>query len=529
MGTLWTGNIRTMEHETAAAQAVYVDNRGIIQAVGNAAELKHRFAPDINEEIDISPNVIYPGFVDSHLHIMSHGLKLLRLDLSISQTSNHMKELITQKAAQTTPGSWLFGEGWNENNFPDRKIFHRRELDAIAPHHPMALTRVCRHAMLANSQALSLAGIDKETPDPPGGVIVRDNEQQPTGLLLDQAQELLMKAIPGLTKDELTHTAETAVDHLLSLGITGAHTEDLYGYGRFDPAFSIYREIIDDERPLKTHLLVHHEAVDVMREKGYYPGWHENNLSLGSMKIFADGAFGGRTALLRQPYNDMPETNGVAIHSRNQLIELVKKARTYGMPVAVHTIGDLALEYALDAIEMHPVKDGWRDRIIHGQVAPPDLRARLKRLPVFIDIQPQFVPSDFPWVIERLGEHRLQDAYAWKTLLNEGIICAGSSDAPIEYVNPLFGIHAACTRRKAGEEHSYSPGQCLSVYEAINLYTYGSNYAIGQEHHRGRILPGFEADFAVLDKDLLSLEGDDLLTARNVMTVIDGKIVYAKK
>ncbi|WP_085523091.1 amidohydrolase [Tuberibacillus sp. Marseille-P3662] len=529
MGTLWLGNIRTLRNAYDRQEAIYVEN-GIIYEIGAVRDLQIKYQGRIDDIMDVRPYVIYPGLVDSHLHILSLGVQLMRLDFTTARSSVQMKDMIAQAALDTESGQWLLGEGWNENDFSDRKIFHRRELDALAPHNPIALTRVCRHAILANSQALSLAGITKHTPDPPGGVIVRDDKGEPTGLLLEAAQQLLDYAIPALSTRDIESACRNAVNHLLSLGLTGGHTEDLNSYCVFEPAFSVFRQVVNHEYPFKTHLLVHHQAVDAMFEEGYYSGWEDGHLSLGPMKIFSDGAFGGRTALLRQPYNDMPDVTGVAIHKPEELKQMVRTARHYDMPVAIHAIGDQALAYVIDAIESFPCPEGRRDRIIHAQVTPPDLRARLHRLPVILDLQPQFVPSDFPWVIERLGEERLAHAYAWKTLIDDGIACAGGSDAPIEFANPLLGIHAAVTRRKYGEGHAgFYLGQRLSIYEALRLYTYGSQYAIGKEDVRGQIAPGFEADFTILDQDLLDLDDpDSILDTHNMMTVIDGQVAYQR-
>ncbi len=223
-------------------------------------------------------------------------------------------------------------------------------------------------------------------------------------------------------------------------------------------------------------MLVHHEVADERKE---YENTHY--IEFGAMKIFSDGSFGGRTALLSEPYEDAKETNGVAIYSRNELADLVKKARDLQMPVAIHTIGDLSLEYVIEALELYRPAEGLRDRIIHCQLAREDLIERMKKLQVIIDIQPVFVSSDFPSVIEKLGERRLRYAYAWKTLLHAGLHCNGGSDAPIEQVNPFLGIYSAVTRRSFIDGVCYMPKERLTVFEAVSLFTTGSAYAIGKE------------------------------------------------
>lgn len=525
MGTLWIGRVRSMDRKQPLAEAIFVEN-GIIQDVGAIKDLSDKYQQQINETRDVRPFTIYPGFVDSHLHLMGLGLQLSRLDLSTARSSVEMREQLFTEAQATPAGEWLIGEGWNENRWPDRKIFHRRELDAITPHHPMSLTRICRHAALANSLALAEAGIDANTPDPPGGIIVRDSEGEPTGLLLDQAQYLLTHAMPEVTTERLIQAGNRAMDHLVSLGLVGGHTEDLGYYEKLIKPYTAYREILKKRR-FRTHLLVHHEVVDQLAESSIQPLDVMGDLSFGAMKLFADGAYGGRTAWLRRPYNDAPDTSGVAIHTSEELQSLVERARQIGMPVAIHAIGDQALEEALTAIERFPNHTGLRDRLIHGQLVPPDLRRRILGTGAIVDIQPTFVSSDFPWVIERLGEERMADAYAWKTLIEDGIPCAGGSDAPIEYANPILGIYAAVARKRPEDTHEgYYPGQALRIEQAIDLYTTGSAYAINQEKVTGAIKPGFLADFTILDHDLFEIDKEAIPSVKAMMTVIDNTIVF---
>lgn len=529
MGEIWFGGkIYTLVQEGQTVEAVYTEN-GVIKEVGAAKELIHKY--EAAEKKDLQGAVMYPGFTDSHMHLIGHGEKLLRLDLSDLKSAQEMKNELFEKVSETAAGEWIFGEGWNENNFIDRKIFHRKELDEITSSHPMILSRVCRHAVLVNSKALELAGITKDTENPPGGVIVKDEQGEPTGYLLDQAQELVKAIIPKATEEYLYTALKKSVQDCLSLGLVGSHSEDLSYYGSFHKTYGAFVNLIErDNCKYRAHLLVHHEVVDDMHEFGHRYKDSTGFVTLGAMKIFADGALGGRTALLSRPYNDAPETSGVEIHSKEQLEMLVKKARDYGMPVAVHTIGDQAFEYILDVIELYPAPAGERDRLIHAQILTEELIERAKKLPIILDIQPRFVATDFPWIIERLGEDRLKYSYAWKTLLDEGLICAGGSDAPIEPVDPLLGIHAAVTRQIPSdpEQTVYQPEQRLSMYEAIQLFTKGSAQAIGEEEKQGLIKGGYYADFTILDKDLFQIATDEILETNVRMTVVDGTVMYQK-
>ncbi|WP_308410486.1 amidohydrolase [Bacillus sp. Marseille-P3661] len=533
VGTLWYGGtIYTMESEYDTVEAVFVQD-GVISATGNLEELNERFQSVITEKVNLKGATMFPGFVDSHLHIIGHGEKLLRLDLSTKRSADEIIDSLNKRVKTTLEGEWLIGEGWNENLLPDQKIFHCTELDEIAPNNPMMLTRVCRHAMVVNTKALELAGIDDNTPDPPGGVIVRDDSGKATGFLLDQAQELIKRVIPTVSKEYLNKTLTASIDHLHSLGLVGGHTEDLNYYGGFNRTFDTYLDVVgNNSRKFRANLLVHHEVVEDMHKAGYIVGEVTPFVELGAMKIFADGALGGRTALLSKPYDDAPDTSGVAIHSINELEKLVQKARDYNMPVAIHVIGDLALEYAIRAIEKYPPKSNQRDRLIHCQVLRNDLLTRMKKLPLIADIQPSFVASDFPWVIDRLGKERVKLSYAWRTLLDEGIICAGGSDAPIEDVNPLLGIYAAVTRKHPEQNHGnngYFIDQALTVYEAIQLFTIGSAKAINREKNRGLIKEGYIADFTIFEQDLMKTDIEQVLSIEIKMTVVDNSIVYKRE
>ncbi|MEZ0482830.1 amidohydrolase [Planococcus sp. SSTMD024] len=517
---IYGGQIYTMETEGETVEAVLVsDDR--IEKTGSYEELRQL----ADKEIDLAGRTMYPGLVDSHLHLIQHGEKLMRVDLSKIDSSDDMKQQLIRSTEGHTGDEWFIGEGWNENNFPDRKIFHRSELDAICES-PMMLKRVCRHAVLANSRALELAGITKETEDPEGGVIVRDTNGEPTGYLLDAAQDLVAGVVPEVSVDYLTKALKASVDDLLKLGLTGGHTEDMGYYGHYSRPLQAFRNVIGKETKFRAHLLRAHIAFEEMMENAEYL---EPFIDPGPMKLFADGSIGGRTALLSRPYTDDPSTSGVAIHSDEELKRLVSVARKHGEAVAIHVIGDFAMEKALDAIEAHPTPEGKRDRLIHAMVLRDDLLERLKRLDVALDLQPSFVPSDFPWVVERLGDDRLALSYAWKTLLDEGIICAGGSDAPIEEVDPRQGLFAAVARRKPEETHEgYLPEQKLSRFEAIRLYTYGSAQAICMEHRRGLIKEGFDADFTVFDLDLFEGPEEQLLNAEVEMTVVAGEVMYEK-
>lgn len=527
MGRLWHGgNIYTLIEEKQQVEAVYTAGNVIVQT-GSLEELKSKFGSDITEMIDLKGGTMIPGLVDSHMHIIGHGERLIRLDLSACKSKNAVLQAVKDYAVNFEPGDWIVGEGWNENLWEKPIPLTAKDVDEILPDHPVLLKRVCRHALTANSAALALAGITTETEAPAGGVIEKDEAGKLNGILKDQAQDLLFAVMPKVNSSYMKRALKAAITDAYSLGLTGSHTEDLNYYGGFQQTYDVFKTVIEEERlHYRAHLLVHHEVVDEFIESGESGSeW----LEFGAMKIFADGALGGRTALLSHPYADDSSTSGVAIFTQEELDTLVKKARKYKLPVAVHAIGDLAFEMVLNAIEKYPLEGSGRDRLIHAQILRRELIDRAKQLPLILDIQPRFLASDFPWVVDRVGEKYMDYCYAWKTLLDEGLPCAGGSDAPIEPLNPLLGIHAAVTRTNGDdrEKRVYGEKEALSVYEAISLFTAGSAYAIGHEHDRGLIKKGYLADFTILQEDIFAVDPNDITKIAVMQTVIGGETVFS--
>ncbi|WP_335872204.1 amidohydrolase [Bacillus sp. 2205SS5-2] len=531
MGILWhNGNIYTMIQEGDRVEAVFTEN-GKITAIGSKQELQQAFKKRITEEKDLQRGTMIPGLVDSHMHLIGYGEKLLRLDLSHMKSKKQVLAAVAYRVSKTEGNEWIIGEGWNENLWEEADIIVRSELDRIAPNHPVLLKRTCRHALVVNSKALAMAKIDESVVEPEGGIIERDGANLLNGLFKDKAQNLMIDALPPVSKEYLERALREAVKSCWSFGLVGVHTEDMSYYGSFDQTYGAFCQVIETgDYPFKAHLLVHHEVIDEWKKEGHSFLSGGEYLEWGAMKIFADGALGGRTALLSHPYQDDPSTNGVAIHSSEALAQLVKKARNLDLPIAVHVIGDLAFQLSLEAVKKHPTNSLRRDRFIHGQILRKELIEEAKELPMIIDIQPQFVSSDFPWVVNRVGEENMSYNYAWKTLLEEGITLAGGSDAPIEDSNPLLGIHAAISRSVDVEGKSviFQQDEQLSRYEAISLYTKGSAYASHHEKDRGMISVGYSADFTVFEKNPFCIPLDDIPGLACRMTVINEQVVYKK-
>ena len=357
--------------------------------------------------------------------------------------------------------------------------------------------------ILGNTAALEAGGISQDSESPAGGEIGRDAEGKLNGLLYDQAMNAITDAIPKEGEayiESLTDALNLAIDDMLSYGLTGGHTEDMHYFGKFTNPLTAYHRVIGEKHHFRVSLLRHNAVFEEMMEEN--ATFDEPFIEPGAMKIFADGALGGSTAALSKPYSDQPDNKGLFIQTDEELEELVKLARKYDEPVAVHMIGDAGAEQVLNVIEKYPLTNGKRDRLIHCCVLREDLVERMAKLPVVLDLQPAFVPSDFPWVINRLGEDRLEWAYPWKKLIDRGLMCAAGTDAPVEDINPLASIYAAVERKKPYAEHEgYVPEEKLTRFQAIQLYTIGSAKAICKEHERGLIKPGYVADFSIFRRD----------------------------
>lgn len=510
------------------ADAVVVEN-GRISAVGQSSDLSLQLARRDHKIIDWDGAHVLPGLTDAHVHLGMHGMKLDMLDFTDMKSKEEMLQAIARRAQITPPGEWILGLNWNENGFSPAAAPHISELDAVTDRHPVFLTRTCFHAFLANSEAFRRAGVTESTPDFASGAYGRDSEGRMNGWIYEDASQPFQAVQPAPDYAVKKNAVRRGIQDALSLGLTAVHTEDLRLLDSVETMLRIHRELREEGLFFRTHQLLYYAYLDEVEALGLTAGGGDEWLRLGAIKLFADGAIGGRTALLEQPYNDAPDTCGIAIHTQESLNKIVGRARKLSFPVAVHAIGDGAARMTLTAMEHDrlPQEAALPDRFIHAQVLNGGLMEQMRKLRLIADIQPRFVASDFPWVLERVGQARTEYLYAWSKLLKAGIICAGGSDAPIEPLSPFLGLHAAVTRRKPGESHDgYLPQEKLSLSESIRLFTTGSAAAAGESSERGRIAPGFQADFTVIDRDIRP-DPEALLRVKVRMTVVNGEVAYS--
>ena len=526
--TIFTnGNIYTLDVNQPIVETVVVENGKIID-IGSHDDMMLQWGRQGSKIIDLQGDMVTPGMIDSHLHLSGVAFNLLDLDLIGVTSKDEMLYKIKEKAQTIPEGEWLVGLGWDENLFTDGSTIPTiQELDYVAPHCPIFIKRICHHAFLVNSKALEASHYHPSIEVPRGGKIVVDPAtNKPNGLILESASKLIMDHIPEKSYDELKLGLAQAMQLAVKSGLTSAHTNDPAYFGGLDQTYKLYNEIINFERKgLRCNLLIDYPYLKDVKARGMHFGFGNERLQIGAIKFFADGAFGRRTALLSEPYSDAPGQFGEAMHDQITLFEMFKEVREYGMPIAVHTIGDQALENVLDVLDQLP-HGKYRDRIIHVALAREELIKRLANPSRIADIQPRFVVSDYPWIIERLGEEREENLYAWKNMLSAGVICAGGSDSPIEPFDPLLGIHASVTRRLPSQSHAgWNEKQKLSMLEAVRLFTIGGAYATNEEHVKGTLTRGKLADMTVFSKNLFAMEHpDELLSTKVDMTIIDGEV-----
>lgn len=524
------GKFYTFDEAKPVVEAVVIENGRFID-LGSSEDMLTQWGRADVDIIDLEGKTVTPGLIDSHLHLSGIAGNFLDLDVTGVTSKHEMLEMIRTRANTLNEGEWLVGRGWDENLFTDGTIPTIQELDHVAPHCPLFIPRICGHASLVNSKALEVSNYHPNMAIPEGGTVVLDkNTKQPTGLLLEVASRIVTKHIPERSYEDLKKSMRQAIQFAMEKGLTGAHTNDPAMIGSLEKTYRVYDELlIGEQLGLRCNLLINHEFLNDLKESSMYAGYGNKTLQIGAVKIFVDGAMGRRTALLSEPYSDAPGVYGDAMYELETLHDIIRRSRDISMPIAVHTIGDKALENVLDILDQFPAV-AYPDRLIHVQVMKESLYPRLVHPNRIADIQPRFVAGDFPWVMDRIGEERTKISYAWKKLIDMGVVCAGGSDAPVEPVDPLLGIHAAVTRRKPGETHDgYNQKEKLSMHEAFKLFTKMGAYPTNEQTIKGTITRGKLADMTVYSANPFEMNNpDELLDMDIEMTIIDGNVKYRK-
>lgn len=524
---LYNGNIHTMDpsHPRATALAI-AGNR--IAAVGDDAAMRALLGRD-GQAVNLEGRTAVPAFTDSHLHFMSWGLSLRQIDLAGVPALEEALGRVAARAEATPAGQWLTGRGWDHSLWRGGGFPTRHDLDGVAPHHPVWLRRKCGHAGWANSRALALAGVTAATPDPPGGAIEHDAGGEPTGILKDTAMDLVSSLIQEPTLAEAAEAIQAATAAAHRHGLVNVHTME------GPAAFRAFQHLhAGGELQMRVLIQIPEENLEAAVRLGLRSGLGDERLRIGGVKIFADGALGARTAAMLAPYEGYPGDRGIVIADGGALTAMVRQASRAGLAAFVHAIGDRANRDVLDAVEAsRRAGEGLhlRHRIEHVQILHPDDVPRLARLGVVASMQPLHATQDM-LLADALWGDRCAGAYAWRSVLDSGAVLAFGSDAPVEDLSVIAGIHAAVTRRRPdgspGPE-GWIPQERLSAEEALRAYTVGAAYAGGEEAIKGSLSPGKLADVAVLSRDILAIPPDEILETEVVATLLDGRFVYRQE
>lgn len=480
------------------------------------------------KHIDGQGNTLLPGIIDAHGHVSSLGYALSRVDLRDSTSAQVAAETVAAFGAENPELNWIRGRGWNHVLWPSKQLPTAKNLDTYIEDRPVWLERVDGHAGWANSRALALAGITRDTISPAGGEIMLDDKGNPTGILIDNAMSLITPHISQPDKNDISLALASASKRLLSLGITSVHDA-----GTSAHEHELYATLGRSKAlPIRIYGMI--SSTDPRLEQ-IVSGGHSSDpydlYSARSVKVYTDGALGSHGAAMLSPYSDRPSHTGLLLTSDGDLQALLKLTTLNDFQVALHAIGDRGNRVALDQIEQAYRDVGGRHlrhRVEHAQVVAIEDIPRFKALSVIPSMQPTHATSDKNMAQDRIGSQRLKGAYAWRTFLDQGSLIAAGSDFPVEYANPFFGIHAAVTRQDQGNQppNGWLPEESMRLDEALRSFTIDAAWAAHQEQELGGLTEGKWADFILIDQNIFQIPPQDLWKTKVLQTWLAGELVY---
>jgi len=522
-------SVHTMDSNRPTAGAVAVLGNRIV-ALGSTPEIR-AMAGEKTRVIDAGEKVVLPGFNDAHVHFLSGGFSLANVDLRDAKSPENMARRLAEYAKKVPKGQWILGGEWDHEKWPGAPLPTRQMIDAATPEHPVFVNRLDGHMALANSLALKLAGVTKETKDPPGGVVVKDANGEPTGVLKDAAEELVERVVPEKTFEEKHVAAKAATEHAAEVGVTSV-TDMSAGED-----VGLYQYMLEHGE-LKTRIYAIRSIVswETLAKTGVRGAFGSDWLRIGGLKGFADGSLGSTTALFFEPYNDAPKTRGLLFEQmlpEGIMDKRVEGADKVGLQVMIHAIGDEANMRILNIYRQAAEKNGPRDRrfrIEHAQHLRATELPRFALQSVIASMQPYHCADDGRWCEKRIGHERAKGTYAFRALLDSGAILAFGSDWTVAPLNPMEGLKAAVTRQTLDGKHpnGWFPEQKITLDEAIRAYTVGSAYAEFADNVKGSLAIGKLADLVLLDRDIYASDPSELDKAKVILTVVDGKIVFER-
>jgi predicted amidohydrolase YtcJ len=550
---LTNGVVYTVNSSNDIDEAIAVKGQSIV-AVGTTKEMTANYKAATT--IDLQGKAVYPGFIDSHAHLVSLGTMLMTLNLASTASAEETATLVAEQIKKDGGTRWVRGRGWDQNTWPVKRFPTAEILDAVAPETPVYLLRIDGHAVWVNSKVMKLAGITRETKDPDGGTIIRDRKGEPAGVFIDNAIRLVESVLPPPTEQELTEAIQLASQTCLRNGLT-----EIHDMGVTSEMIRLYKKMIDEKSlSLRIYAAIdgQGETWEEYKKSGPEVDYHDHMLAVRAIKMYVDGSLGSRGAALIEPYSDDPTTRGLTLESASSLAIVAREALQYGFQMVTHAIGDRGNAILLDTYETafrtFPEKAKMaRFRDEHAQILDEKDIPRFAALGVIPSMQPVHCTSDMRWAEARLGPKRIRGAYAWRSLLNTGVsICAGS-DSPIESPDPRYGFYAAVTRQDSSgvpsswrdvveqfqlssagvvDTSQFSNGwygqERMTRDEALRSFTIWGAYASFQEEVKGSIETGKLADFTIFSKDIMKIPVNEILTAGIEMTIIGGQVVFAR-
>ena len=523
-GPIYTGLAAAPTVEAVAVRG------GRISATGARAGLETAIGPD-TEVIDLKGAAMFPGFVDAHAHLLGIGMRELTLNLEGVGSVSELVEIAAAAAQETGSGDVIYGRGWIETGWPEARFPSAADLDQASRDHPIIFERADGHALVANSAAIKQAGVTRETADPDGGRIERDAEGAPTGMFIDNAMNLVTALIAAPSEAQKREAYEVGGDVYAAYGWTGLHNVSV------DPAdvSLIEEEAAAGRLNIRVYNAIDQSGYAALAERAPRVN-NSGRIITRAIKLYADGALGSRGAALSAPYADQPESSGLLMTSQEEMAPFLKQALKDGVQIAIHAIGDRGNKLVLDwyeaAFSAVPAEErkvpNPRWRIEHAQILHTEDIPRFARLGVIASMEPSHAIGDLYFAPARLGDARLDGAYAWRSLLDGGAIIAGGSDAPVERGDPLIEFYAAVARKdlegKSGPD--WRPEEKVSRAEALAMFTSAAAFASFQESDLGTIEVGKKADFTIFSKDIMTVAEAEILTAKPVMTVVDGEVIF---
>jgi len=522
------GHVWTVDPRNSRAEAVAIHD-GHIVAVGSDAEIAKWVGP-ATKRIDAQGKSVLPGFIDAHVHFSSGGGEISGVHLRDANTPQEFARRIGEQAKKLAKGEWMLGGTWDHELWGGTPLPSHDWVDALTPDTPVFVSRYDGHMAMANALALRLAGVTRETEDPPGGTIVRGKDGNPTGLLKDAAMNLVYRIIPPPSEEQLLRMVRAAMEEARRFGVTSIHdissTEDVRAY----------QTLADrGELTLRIYSITPLPQWQAPATAGIRAGFGNDWIHLGALKGFADGSLGSTTALFEKPYDDAPETSGLPnemMLPEGNMLKMALGADKAGLQLAVHAIGDKANRILLDIYGEVEKQNGARSdrrwRIEHAQHLRPEDFARFARLGVIASVQPYHAIDDGRWAERRIGHERAKTTYAFRTLLDHGVRLAFGSDWTVAPLNPMVGLYAAVTRATLDGKNpgGWFPEQRLTLEEALQAYTIGSAFAEFREREKGSLTPGKLADLVVLDGDLFAMAQEKIKDAAVRYTIVGGRVVY---